>query len=136
MPGLTKTRRGKKAERRGRRAESLCAWALRCKGYRILARRHRTPVGEIDIIAKRGRTLVFVEVKARATVADAANAVRSTQQARLARAATHFLSHRPDLAPDPARANAAIRFDAMLVGRTAWPHHVKDAWRTGLEGVR
>jgi putative endonuclease len=59
------------AERGGRRAESLAAWWLRLKGWRILARRVRTPVGEIDLVARRGRTIAFVEVKARATAVQA-----------------------------------------------------------------
>lgn len=127
MPEPARSQRGRKAERAGRRAETLCAWILRCTGYRILAQRYRTPVGEIDIVARRGRTLVFVEIKARASVAAAAEALRPKQQARLVRAAEHFLSHRSDLAPRAA--NTAIRFDAMLVGHTPWPRHVKDAWR-------
>ena len=127
MPSPARSQRGRKAERTGRRAETLCAWVLRCKGYRILAQRYRTPVGELDIVARRGRTLVFVEIKARASVAAAAEALRPKQQARLTRAAEHFLSQRPNLAPGAT--NIAIRFDAMLVGRASWPHHVKDAWR-------
>lgn len=54
-----------RAERRGRRAEKIAAWFLRAKGYAVLARRYKTPVGEIDLVARRGRTLAFVEVKAR-----------------------------------------------------------------------
>ena len=127
MPDPARSQRGRKAERRGRRAEIFCAWILRCKGYRILAQRHRTPVGELDVIAQRGRTLVFVEIKARASLTAAAEALRPKQQARLMRAAECFLSRQPDLASRPA--DAAIRFDAMLIGRRPWPHHVKDAWR-------
>ena len=56
-----------RAESGGRRAETLAAWWLRLKGWRILATRARTPVGEVDLVARRGRTLAFVEVKARAT---------------------------------------------------------------------
>jgi len=127
VPGPARSQRGRKAERTGRRAETLCAWVLRCKGYRILAQRYRTPVGELDIVARRGRTLVFVEIKARTSVAAAAEALRPKQRARLTRAAEHFLSQRPNLAPGAT--NIAIRFDAMLIGRAPWPHHVKDAWR-------
>ncbi len=136
MPRPVKTARGKKAERKGRRAETLCAWLLRCKGYRILARRYRTPVGELDIVAKRGAVLVFVEIKSRASLAAAAEAISPRQQARLARAAEAFLGRRPDLIPGPTSKNAAMRFDAMLLGRGGFPRHVKDAWRVGFEGVR
>ena len=61
----------RRAERGGRRAEALAALWLRLKGWTILARRVRTPVGEVDLIARRGRTIAFVEVKARASAADA-----------------------------------------------------------------
>ena len=67
--------RRRKAERRGRRAELIAAWYLRLKLYRVLARRYRTPVGEIDLIVRRGRTIVFVEVKHRPSEAEALEAV-------------------------------------------------------------
>ncbi|MGB1547975.1 MAG: YraN family protein [Alphaproteobacteria bacterium] len=122
--------RGKTAERYGRFAENLCAGLLWCKGYRVLERRYRTPLGEIDVIAKRGQTLVFVEIKARENLDSAGEAIGQRQQARIFRAAEHFLSVRPELV------DAEMRFDAMLVGRNGWPRHVKDAWRGGLDGVR
>ena len=65
----------KRAESRGRRAEWIAVWWLRLFGYRVLARRARQRVGEIDIVARRGRTLAFVEVKARPDRAQAAEAV-------------------------------------------------------------
>ena len=64
-----------RAVRTGRWAETLCVLVLRLKGYRILLRDFRTPVGEVDIVARRGRTLVVIEVKARATMTDAASAL-------------------------------------------------------------
>ena len=64
-----------RAERRGRLAEALCATWLRMKGYRIVARGVRTPVGELDIVARRGRVLAIVEVKARGTLAAAAESI-------------------------------------------------------------
>ena len=63
------------AEKRGRGAETLACWFLRLRGWRILARRARVPGGEVDIVARRGRTLAFVEVKARERLDDAAEAV-------------------------------------------------------------
>ncbi len=122
--------RARRAERYGRLAEVLCALALRLKGYRLLARRHRTPMGEIDLIALRGRTVVFVEIKARRSVHEAAEAIRPRQRARILRAAEYFLSRRPELADRP------VRFDAMLAGRFTLPRHVKDIWRKGYEGIR
>ena len=75
----------RKAEQGGRRAERLAAWWLRLKGWHILAMRARTPVGEIDLIARRGRTLAFIEVKARATEAGAAIALDEYRLRRVVR---------------------------------------------------
>ena len=84
----------RRAWRFGRRAESLAAWWLRLKGYRILAREFRVPVGEIDLIARRGTILAFVEVKARKTAEAAPDALQPRQQRRIARAAGAFLRWR------------------------------------------
>jgi putative endonuclease len=116
------------AETRGRAAERRAAWLLRLKGYSILARRFRPAksfgLGEIDIVARRGRTLAFVEVKARASEAGALFAITPAQQARLLRAAEHFLKVRPLYRGWP------MRFDAVVLesGRF-WPRHYSDAWR-------
>ena len=111
------------AERRGKTAELLCLWHLRFKGYRILARRYKTPAGEIDLIARRGDTLAAIEVKARADFDAATEAVTRRQQRRITRAVAHFLGGRPDLA------TLAARFDVMLVAPRRWPRHLVDAWR-------
>lgn len=111
------------AERRGRGAEAAAAWLLRLKGYRILARDVRTPVGEVDLIARRGRVLALIEVKARTTRAQAAAAISPRQRQRIARAAEAFLARRPDLA------GLDVRFDALLLVPGRWPRHVVDAWR-------
>lgn len=113
----------RRAERAGRRAETLCALLLRLKGYRILGRRVRTPAGEIDIVAASGVTVAFVEVKARADTTSAAWALRPAQQQRLARAAAAFAAIRPDWAWRD------IRFDVMLVRPWRLPIHLRDAWR-------
>lgn len=113
------------AERRGRSAERLAAWWLRLKGYRIVARGFRTPVGEIDLVARRGRRLALVEVKRRETLAAAAEAIRPQQQARIARAAELFLKRRPDLA------GLTLGFDALLLAPGHRPRHLPDAWRHG-----
>jgi len=107
----------------GAGAETLCTLALRLQGYRILARRFRAPVGEIDIVARRGALLSFVEVKARRDFDRAAEALGPRQRRRIHRAALQFLKRRPDLA------GCAIRFDVMLVAPWRWPRHVADAWR-------
>jgi putative endonuclease len=109
------------AERYGRWAESLCALALRLRGYRILARDLRTPVGEIDLIARRGRVIAFIEVKARAEAAG--EVLTPRQRRRIVRTAELFLqNHRALAALD-------LRFDVMLVQRRRWPTHLRAAFR-------
>lgn len=118
----TETRR-RAAYQRGTRAELICLWQLRLKGYRILARRYRVPVGEVDLIARRGGILVAIEVKARDDFATAGEAIQARQRRRIARALSHFLSSRPDLA------TLSPRFDVMLVAPRRLPRHLVDAWR-------
>jgi putative endonuclease len=113
----------RRAERFGRHAETACRLLLLLKGYRILATRLRTPMGEIDIVARRGDELAVVEVKGRRDWETAAEAVTARQRARLARAANAFLSANPHLAGLP------LRFDVMLVTPWAFPRHIIDAWR-------
>jgi len=113
----------RRAWRLGWLAEGLCALVLRLKGYRILARRWRSAAGEIDIIARRGRVLAFVEVKARRDGSAAAEAVAPRQRRRIARAAQAFAAGHPGVA------GLDWRFDAMLVTRRGLPCHLKDAWR-------
>ncbi len=111
-----------RAERGGRRAETLAAWWLRLKGWRILAIRARTPVGEVDLVARRGRTLAFVEVKARATDDDAGLALDDYRLRRVARAAEA-------LAARYARATDTIRIDAIFIVPGRWPRHIENVWR-------
>jgi putative endonuclease len=110
------------AERHGRRAEFLCRLLLLLKGYRILARHWKCSSGEIDIIAKRGRVLAFIEVKARDTVTTAAESLSRKQQARIARAAAQFLASRPPLA------TLDQRFDVILVVPGRLPMQLQAAW--------
>jgi putative endonuclease len=115
---------GKRAAfRRGHIAELKCVWHLRLTGWRILARRFRVPSGEIDLIARRGRVLAAIEVKARDSLAAASESISSRQRRRIARALGHFLAQRPDLA------QLDIRFDVMLVTPGRWPRRIADAWR-------
>jgi putative endonuclease len=107
----------RRAEQGGRRAETLAAWCLRLKGYAILAQRVRTPVGEIDLVARRGRTLVFVEVKARTTASDAALALDEYRLRRVAAAAEA-------LAPRYARPGDDIRIDAVVIVPRRLPRHI------------
>jgi putative endonuclease len=106
----------------GLSAESRAAAFLIAKGYRIVARRWRSPVGEIDIVARRRRTLIFVEVKARERLDDAAEAVVERQQRRIIAAAEAWLAaHLDDV-------NNDIRFDVMLVAPRSLPRHIMAAF--------
>jgi putative endonuclease len=114
-----------RAVRRGHRAELLCVWHLRLRGYRILARGYRVPSGEIDIIARRFGIVAAIEVKARATLAEAGEAIAPRQRRRVARAFEHFLSLHGSLA------GLVLRFDVMLVTPFRLPRHLSNAWREG-----
>jgi putative endonuclease len=109
------------AERRGRRGETLAAWYLRLKGYRILGHRIRTPRGEIDLVAKRGRTIAFVEVKTRETEEELGSAIDEYGLSRVA-AAAEILS------PRYANHGEDIRIDVILIAPGCWPQHVQNAW--------
>ena len=108
----------REAERRGRRAEARAAWFLRLKGYRLIARRFRTPVGEIDLIVRRGRTIAFVEVKHRPTMDEASEAATPKGRERVARAAALWLAR------NPAAAEGTLRFDVILAAPGRWPRHL------------
>jgi len=120
---VRKTRQRRRAYRRGLSAEKAAAWWLRLKGYRILARRFSVAVGEIDLIAKRGSTVCFVEVKARRDPGRGLAAITPRQAKRIARAAEAFQQARPDLS------GCDIRFDAVVVTGLRPPTHLPDAWR-------
>jgi len=110
------------AFRLGLSAESRACAYLIAKGYRIVARRFRSPVGEIDIVARRGRMLVFVEVKARATLDDAAEAVTPRARRRIVAAAQAWLAANPgDVMRD-------MRFDVVLVAPARLPRHLMAAF--------
>ena len=105
------------AEQRGRGAETLACWYLRLKGWRILARRARVRGGEVDIVARRGRMLAFVEVKARATEDAAAFALDAWRLRRVVAAAEQ-------LAPRFMRAGDDVRIDALFIVPGRWPKHL------------
>jgi putative endonuclease len=107
----------------GRLAEVLAALSLRLRGYQVIARRFRTPLGEIDLVVRRGRSLAFVEVKARADLDQALSAVGPRQRERTARSAQLFL------ALHPAYQHHDLRFDVVAVRPWRLPHHLVDAWR-------
>ena len=111
------------AWRFGRLGEALCAWRLRLSGWRILARDVRTAAGEIDLIARRGTMLAFIEVKARSDAA-ATEPLGAQQRHRIVRAAAAWLAAHPQFS------GLRMRFDAMLVGRNRLPRHLPGAFRT------
>jgi putative endonuclease len=110
------------AEKRGRGAETLACWYLRLNGWRILARRARVPGGEVDIIARRRRTLAFIEVKARASDEAAALALDDWRLRRVATAAER-------LAPRYMREGDDVRIDALFIVPRRWPRHLVDVWQ-------
>jgi len=112
-----------RAQKRGRWAESLTALYLRLTGHRVVARNYKTQVGEIDLIARRRNTLCFIEVKARANAALAAEAITARQRRRIQRTAEWFLSQHPALL------SCDIRFDVALVTGPLRLTMLRDAWR-------
>ena len=110
------------AEKRGRGAETLACWFLRIHGWRILARRARVPGGEVDVIARRGRRLAFVEVKARSTMDAAFMSLDEWRLRRVVVAAER-------LAPRFMREGDSVRIDAIYVVPGRWPKHTPDVWR-------
>lgn len=105
------------AERRGRRAETLAALFLMLKGYRILDRRFRCREGEIDLVMRRGRTVAFVEVKARPDEATGLEAISVPARRRIVRAASFWLAARPEVA------DFSLRFDVVTVAPRRLPRH-------------
>ena len=110
------------AEKRGRRGETIAAWWLRAHGWRVIAMRVKTRVGEVDLIARRGKILTFVEVKTRANPADLAYAVDEYRLRRVAAAAQL-------LWPRYAQPNDGVRIDVILIAPWARPQHLVDVWR-------
>ena len=123
---MTKTATSSQRYKTGLAAEQLSCWLLRLKGYRILERRMKCPVGEIDILAKRGRTVVAIEVKSRKDLALAREAISPRQWQRVARALDWWrMSHQENSRLQ----DYDFRFDAVLVSPGRWPCHILDAWR-------
>lgn len=111
-----------RAYRRGLFAETLAAFLFRLKGHRIVAQRYRTPVGEIDLVALKGRRLAFIEVKRRKTRDDAAWTIPTRQKRRIVRAAQYWL------AGHPAYAGHDIAFDVVLAAPWTWPRYIENAF--------
>ncbi len=111
----------------GLRAEAIAALLMRLKGYRVLARRFVVSGGEIDIVAQRGRTIAFVEVKARDSIDAAASAIVEAKRRRISRAARVWLAR------NPWAAGATLRGDAVFVAPRRLPRHLGAAYRLDLD---
>lgn len=114
--------RKRRSERKGRRAEWLAALALMLKGYRIVSLRYRTSVGEVDIVARKGDLIAFVEVKARSDLAAGVDAVSYPAQRRIAAAGELFISRQRD------SERLSWRHDVIVVSPWKWPVHLEDAF--------
>jgi putative endonuclease len=111
-----------KAYRLGHASEWLAAAALMLKGFRIVARRYRTKLGEIDLIARRGDLVLIVEVKARKTLIEAMEAIAHQSERRIEGAADLWLARQPDYA------RLSVRFDMVAVLPWHWPVHVENVF--------
>lgn len=109
------------AEKLGRRGETIAAWFLRLKGWRVVAMRVKTPRGEVDLIARRGKTIAFVEVKARANVRDLATAIDAYRLRRVAAAAEMLL-------PKYGKECENMQIDVIMVAPWRWPNHLPNVW--------
>lgn len=112
----------RRAEQSGRRGETLAAFFLRLKGYRVIGRRMRTPVGEIDLVATRGGVLAFVEVKKRARRDDLERALGAVNQDRIVRAASYYVARQGE------HGTHTIRFDVIFLAPLALPLHLRGAF--------
>jgi putative endonuclease len=108
-------------EAKGRRGESLAAWFLRLKGWRIVARRVKTPRGEVDLVARRGRLVAFVEVKWRANAKELDFAIDQYRLRRVAAAAEV-------LTPRYVRSGEDVRVDVVLLAPGRFPRHLQNVW--------
>ena len=111
-----------RAYRSGLVAETLAALLLRLKGHRIVAQRYKTPVGEIDLVALKGKRLAFIEVKRRKTPEEAAWTLPAKQRRRIVRAAQYWLAGHPDFAGHD------IAFDVVLAAPWTWPRYIANAF--------
>jgi putative endonuclease len=123
--GTRRLLRGRRAEAAGRDAEGIAAAALAREGWAVLARRARTPAGEIDLVAERDGLLAFVEVKARPSLTEAAFALGARQRTRLVAAAECWV------AANPGHGAAGMRFDVVIVAADGTALRIADAFRIG-----
>lgn len=123
----TRSRNRRAAYRHGHVAEAAALFLLLAKGFRPIARRYKTPLGEIDLIVKRGRLVAFVEVKARGSRTEALESVGRQSERRIVDAADLWLARHPGAA------GLDLRYDMVLVTPWRLPMHLADAFRPGFE---
>ncbi|MEL6686907.1 MAG: YraN family protein [Pseudomonadota bacterium] len=119
------SRSRQKAERAGRRAEWLAALYLQLKGYRVLERRYRSPYGEIDLITRRRKTLVFVEVKQRRRVVDGLDPLTAQSEERILRTGEAYLTRHSRYIEN----DFALRYDLIVVTGRFSIDHRRDVFR-------
>jgi len=122
-------KRAPSGDRKGRRAELRAEILLRLKGYRILARRFKSGQGEVDLIAKRGSVVAFIEVKFRATAEAAIESVSERQRRRILNAARAFIAQHPNYAA------ITSRFDIVVVTKALLPRHLLNAWSASEQNI-
>ena len=118
------------AYRHGLFAEAAAAALLAAKGFRLLARRYKTPLGEIDLVVKRGHLIAFVEVKARASRREGLETVGRLAERRIVGAADLWLARHPDAA------GLDLRYDLVVIAPWRLPLHLPDSFRPGWTETR
>lgn len=111
-----------KANQDGKKGEFIALFFLRLKGYKCLAKNYKTPVGEIDLVMRKKKTLVFVEVKTRPSLDEALESLRHAQKQRILRTSLWFMKEFKTYA------NYDIRFDFIGIAPSSWPKHIQNAW--------
>ena len=112
----------KKSENFGRLGETIATLYLRLKLYSIIKKRFKSPVGEIDLIAKKGKSLIFIEVKARKSQTNLEQALEAVNKRRISRAGAYFISHNPKYC------DYDLRFDVIFITPNALPYHLLGAF--------
>jgi len=110
----------KRAYLKGQWGEKVAAFYLRLKGYEILENRFKTPLGEIDLLARKGKTLIAIEVKSRSSREEALMALTPFQQRRIEKALLFYVRRHPF--------PLDLRFDVILICPWKWPYHIQGAW--------
>ncbi|MEZ5690086.1 MAG: YraN family protein [Rickettsiales bacterium] len=126
---MNKNSKRKKAYRLGIAAEKKAAIFLWLKGYSIIETNYSCPQGEIDIIAKKGKTIIIAEVKARKNFDDCAYSITPSKRQKISKATNWFMTYGKKKSIFIKNNDYILRFDAILITPKRLPKHIKDAWR-------